>query len=544
MTTTNRLLLLAMALLLAGACARTSPTASTAGTPAPLPDITPHSHSPALMAVYLAGLDRLSPERVLAYSTVSDNDRATIAHDALRVSQAVRQCGWADLPVFPEFHQWLDIHLVSRLWENDAREALTPTAEQLAEAYTRQHADRRFPDRVAGQRILARTREEADELAARLRAGEDFTAVAKEYYASLGEVNDGMFANLPRDRANDAIFAAFWSAEPHGPIFGPMETKHGWLIGRTLAKHPAGPIPFDEVRDTLERRWRIERFPTWREDFFTALEQQYGVRRLLPEAPSGDPATPAYEMDGETRTLADVNRLTPGVFGDPANPKFYHSLTERAIRADLLLASEEAARIRATPTYRTLHAALLDQARFQAVADKAFTTIAPNDADLRAFHRTHAERYLTPPEVRLLAVTIARNPESLVEPAALNAASREAWQTITKLREAFLAAGAPEDFDFSEAESTGAVRVHKPTQWQSIEDFGRLVEMNLVDAKEGETSELLIDETSYMFFHVYGWRAGEAAPFEEIATRVHDDFMAAERARLVEQLLTGCDSGS
>jgi peptidyl-prolyl cis-trans isomerase C len=102
-----------------------------------------------------------------------------------------------------------------------------------------------------------RAREQAESLLARVRAGESFEALAREYSAdgataaSGGDL--GWFASGQMVKPFEEAVAALNSSGDLGPI---VETQFGFHVVRLDARRAAGVRPFEEVRDSIEAEVR------------------------------------------------------------------------------------------------------------------------------------------------------------------------------------------------------------------------------------------------------------------------------------------------
>src|SRR5690606_28816418 len=105
------------------------------------------------------------------------------------------------------------------------------------------------PDRRAA-------REQAAAIAGRVRAGEPFEDLARQYSADSGtaeqggDVGMGVKSQMPGD-LGDAIFSM-----SEGEIRGPVESDFGLHIIRLDDIQPGGPLPLEQVRAELENELR------------------------------------------------------------------------------------------------------------------------------------------------------------------------------------------------------------------------------------------------------------------------------------------------
>ena len=169
--------------------------------------------------------------------------------------------------------------------------------------------------------LLASTPEDAEQALARVRAGEDFAAVAKEVSISPGnlagnvrrqglERGEGMYPPA----VEDAIFAT-----PAGKISAPLETAVGWLVVRVDERRLPAEADVAKLRASVAERLRLEKATA----AIAAAAGTGAVKTLrakyagkdLPD-PEGNPAAVwraleevrVAEVDGTLLTLGDLFR--------------------------------------------------------------------------------------------------------------------------------------------------------------------------------------------------------------------------------------------
>lgn len=134
-------------------------------------------------------------------------------------------------------------------WDSMAKEAYSAEPER----YQR-------PERVSAAHILIKTEERseedalalAEELHARLVAGEAFGDLAQEYSEDEGSSEaGGALGFFQRGKMVPSFEeAAFALAEP-GDLSEPVKSRFGYHIILLKERQPAGPIPFEEVKPRI-----------------------------------------------------------------------------------------------------------------------------------------------------------------------------------------------------------------------------------------------------------------------------------------------------
>ncbi|MHC5209183.1 MAG: peptidylprolyl isomerase [Planctomycetota bacterium] len=154
-------------------------------------------------------------------------------------------------------------------------------------AYYEEHRHDEFtrPPEVRLAFVAVPTEEEIQAVAARIQAGEDFGAIAREvstdaasaaHNGRIGWVRPGTI--LPE--LEEAVFAL----EP-GAIDGPIETSAGWFMVHAIERKEAQPLPFEVCRSAAAKRLATERqkaaYRDWSvrlKDRSVATIEEQGVR--------------------------------------------------------------------------------------------------------------------------------------------------------------------------------------------------------------------------------------------------------------------------
>lgn len=144
--------------------------------------------------------------------------------------------------------------------------AAAPISEAELRAYYQSHqAQMARPEQRHLRNIVVETQDQAAALIAEIRAGADFSAVAKQ--SSLDQKTrdaGGDLGTLTADELQDSYRAAAFAAPP-GSVFGPLKTPDGWNVGQVLEVRPLTPVSFEDVHDQLATWMQAQRVEqTWR----------------------------------------------------------------------------------------------------------------------------------------------------------------------------------------------------------------------------------------------------------------------------------------
>jgi peptidyl-prolyl cis-trans isomerase C len=127
----------------------------------------------------------------------------------------------------------------------------TPTDAEVAQAYQQRRAEMVIPERRHLRNIVVAERAQADQVRAQLAGGADFAAVAGQ--VSLDDSTKGKggdLGTLTRDQLEAGYADVAFAAAPNS-VFGPVQTQHGWNVGRVLEVAAAVPLTEDQVREQL-----------------------------------------------------------------------------------------------------------------------------------------------------------------------------------------------------------------------------------------------------------------------------------------------------
>jgi peptidyl-prolyl cis-trans isomerase C len=170
-------------------------------------------------------------------------------------------------------------------------------SDKDAKVYYDAHPDLfKRPEQVRASHILIRVDPKADQfqkdsarkkleaIQQKLKKGEDFTELAKQYSEDSSSARGGDLNYFSRGKMvkpfEDAAFAL-----KKGEVSDIVETQFGYHLIKVTDRRPETLIPFEEIKDKLQDYLKKE---TIREKVGSYLAEQKGkakVERLLPEKP-------------------------------------------------------------------------------------------------------------------------------------------------------------------------------------------------------------------------------------------------------------------
>jgi len=125
------------------------------------------------------------------------------------------------------------------------------TDEMVRKSYDEQAALVKPVERYRARHILVATEQEAKDIAAKLKKGEKFEALAKQF--SLDGSKD-FGGDLGYFTADEMVveFANAAKALKKGAVSGPVKTEFGWHIINLIDRQDGGPRPLEEVKAAIQ----------------------------------------------------------------------------------------------------------------------------------------------------------------------------------------------------------------------------------------------------------------------------------------------------
>lgn len=156
--------------------------------------------------------------------------------------------------------------LTERLYRDVAAERSRVGDEEI-EAYYQEHKDRfQQPERIRVRQILillpanagaereAEARKKAEEALAKIKAGEDFAEVAKQYSEGPAASRGGDLGYFSRGRMVPDFEAIAFSLKEIGDTSGLVRTKFGFHIIELTGRQPAQELALKDVKDRIVRQ--------------------------------------------------------------------------------------------------------------------------------------------------------------------------------------------------------------------------------------------------------------------------------------------------
>lgn len=135
------------------------------------------------------------------------------------------------------------------------------------------------PEQRHLRNIVTDSKDKASKALARVEAGEDFAAVAREVSMdSSSKENGGDLGKVAKEQLDKEYGKAAFGVKDKG-LFGPVKTKEGWHVGQVLKVEPEVPLSFEKVKSQLTTQIHTERklkvWNSWLSDQIKSAEVEY-----------------------------------------------------------------------------------------------------------------------------------------------------------------------------------------------------------------------------------------------------------------------------
>jgi hypothetical protein len=501
-----------------------------------------------LLRIYLIALSMIDSKLTVDYQLNTPEDRQAIVEDirdnlAYAGSAAAAEISMPT-PLADRFDRFLD----PRVYRESLRRQIHPAEEEKRSYYESHRDEFQIPDGLEGARILV---ESGPDLAGRTDAlkqelessGKPFREVASEFYRAMGREQDGYFGWVRRGSIRDDLFDLFYRADPEAPFFGRVETPHGMLFGKTFARQPGGPEPYEEVEKRVEDLL-VQQLLERRENEFREREaSRQGLHLLYPVDATRAPElnAPVFRLGEKAWTYADALEASPDLMGDRQAGAYARTVVSLAADAALLLGCTEAHQVRQSQDYRFLSSALEAQWKANEAFNRAFEGQGRDEAALRRFYdERRTDLYRKPDEVQLTMVLLPLAPEQTEEG---RIPGEAAVKQLLKIRDAWALSPDPEHFSFDRFSDVSGLKVVGDDKWVGLDQLDRQLGMDVEKRDKGYLSAILPGQEAVRLYRLRDRRPGGVEPFEAVRSRVEFDFwldsLRQFRAELRRQRVQG-----
>jgi len=173
---------------------------------------------------------------------------------------------------------------------------VTVTDEDAKSYYDSNLDSFKQPEQVCASHILIKVDPDADEakkadarkkieeVQKKLKNGEDFGALAKEFSQCPSSEKGGDLGCFSKGQMVQPFEEAAFALEP-GKVSDIVETNFGYHLIKVSEKKPASTMPYAEVKDRLQQYLKQEKIQEELSSYATKLKEEAKVERFLPKGP-------------------------------------------------------------------------------------------------------------------------------------------------------------------------------------------------------------------------------------------------------------------
>jgi foldase protein PrsA len=190
-----------------------------------------------------------------------------------------------------------DVHQILRdqiIIEKAVAPKVTVSEADIKAFFTKNHALLDTPEQVQARHILVADEKTANDIEAKLKAGGDFAALAKQYSTDPSTKDKGGELGFFGKGQMVPAFQNAAFADPVGKVTAPVKSPFGWHIIQVEAKKPAVVATLanahDKIRDQLQQQARGQATPAFLQSLRAGAQITINDDRLKDALPPAAPA--------------------------------------------------------------------------------------------------------------------------------------------------------------------------------------------------------------------------------------------------------------
>ncbi|MEW6350899.1 MAG: peptidyl-prolyl cis-trans isomerase [Thermodesulfobacteriota bacterium] len=198
-------------------------------------------------------------------------------------AQAAKTKGIADEPAIKTRLDYTQKEYLAREFFKREFAKQSPVTDEEAQAYYKAHLSEFKPqEELKARHILVKTESEANKIEEKLKAGEDFEALAKKYSIDPAGKEGGKFQTPDgRDWLTKGMFEQSFAHQlfliPKGSFGKPTKTQFGWHILKVDDRRQPETPAFVQVRSMIINRLQEQKANTLKESLSNELKKTIPV---------------------------------------------------------------------------------------------------------------------------------------------------------------------------------------------------------------------------------------------------------------------------
>jgi peptidyl-prolyl cis-trans isomerase SurA len=282
---------------------------------------------PSKEAVIYEELERMIEERLLIdagkkFGLKVDEENVTKAIDEIKRTNGLNDGDLekmlqAESKSMEEYKNKIsDQILISRVIGYEVRKRVTVSDEEVEEYYNQHLKEYWVPEKLQLRHILfimddtlleedKRIKKEKAHLALRkIRSGEDFIAVAKEFSEDISANTGGDLGEIERGKMVPEFEKAAFLLE-EGEVSGLVETPYGLHIIKVDKIFPGQTLPLDKVQAQIENRFKDQKLKAEYQRYLSELKEKAFIENKM--------SPPPQSVGNNIKKTAPVKTVKPSL---------------------------------------------------------------------------------------------------------------------------------------------------------------------------------------------------------------------------------------
>ncbi|GBD96298.1 MAG TPA: peptidyl-prolyl cis-trans isomerase [Nitrospirae bacterium] len=351
-------------------------------------------------------------------------DNRLIIHEALRMG----------MDEFPEVQQKVQAFIlresVVRLYNEEIVEKVSVTEEDIINYYKENY------ERSALDLIEVETEEEAGEILAKLKSGEDFGEFSRKYPANSAKKEGQEGFIFTRKSMSPAIQEAVYSLKP-GEFSDVIKARNKYYIIKLISRQEAPDEELDSVRGNIERALRKQKIKERSDEYLAQLHEEADVKinKEILSSITADATDeereqwlkderPLIEVGNEALSVGDFAAMLPPRYGDKAKENTLKNWLDRKLVDREALSRHYERRTDLKDKIARYENQVVKNTFIKKIIVPEITV---TDKDVEDYYLSHPEEFAKPPRYRIQQITLKSREEAEDVLNSLKAGANFSW---------------------------------------------------------------------------------------------------------------------